>query len=141
MKKLGRIALCLLGVAHVVTALVLLPATLFFGYYSMIVLVPALIWLVILGVRLCRPGGRLRRQLLITHIVLAPLAGLLVAYGAWALRAARQSAEGGGGLLGAVGVIPIGMGLVAGLLSLITLVTTFTTTYAETTKKRDNSPR
>lgn len=111
----------LLGAAHIAVAIILLPASTFFGYISIIAMVPALVWLIILGLRLWRTSTGAARVLRVTHLVLAPLAVLLVLYGLYALHAARQSAVNGGGLLGAFGLIPIVMGLLAGGLSLVSL--------------------
>jgi hypothetical protein len=104
-----------------VVAIVLLPLSTFLGYFSVLVVVPALVWLVILGFRLRRPDIRLLKALRYTHLFMAPFAVLIFVYGLFALSAARQSAEAGGGLLGAFGLIPIVMGLLAGSLSVISL--------------------
>lgn len=111
----------ILGVAHVLVAIILLPTAFFLGIFSILTIFPGLIWLVILGCRLCWGLRSVRTTLRITHLVLAPLAALLVVYGMFCLEAARQSAEFGGGLLGAFGLIPIIMGIVAGGLSVVSL--------------------
>ena len=97
----------ILGVAHIIVAIILLPTVFFLGFFSIPTIVPGLIWLVILGFRLCRSRRAIRTALRLTHSVLAPLAALLVVYGTFCLHAARRSAESGGGLLGAFGLIPI----------------------------------
>jgi hypothetical protein len=88
-------------------------------------LLPGTIWFVILGTRVLRPGIAVRRALLATHAALAPLSVLLVVYGVHCLRAARRSAEAGGGLLGAVGLLPIVMGALAGGLAVVSLCAAF----------------
>jgi hypothetical protein len=95
----------------------------FLGFFTIPVIVPGLIWLAVLGFRLLRPDRTVRTALRFTHAVLGPLAILLVIYGWFCLQAAQRSAEAGGGLLGAVGLIPIVMGTLAGSLSVVSLIT------------------
>jgi hypothetical protein len=111
----------LLGLAHLLVAVVLLPLAGFFGCFSMALALPGIAWLVVLGVRLMRSDRSVRKALRSTHLVLGPLAVLLVIYGLYCLRAAAASAEAGGGLLGAFGLIPIAMGVLTGCLSVIAL--------------------
>ncbi len=134
MKQSTRISLGLLGVAHVLVAIALLPVATFVGFFSVVVVLPAMIWLAILGFRLWRPTRALRRLLRVTHLLLGPVAVLLVVYGLFCLHAARGSAEGGGGLLGAVGLIPIVMGSLAGILSIVSLCVSFSHAFNETTE-------
>jgi hypothetical protein len=108
-------------VAHILAAIILLPAVFFLGIFSILTIFPGLIWLVILGIRLCRGHKTVRAALQRTHLVLAPLAALLVIYGVFCLQAAQRSAESGGGLLGTFGLIPIVWGVVAGGLSIVSL--------------------
>ena len=115
----------LLGAAHIAVAIALLPLNLFFGLFSLLTIVPGLIWLTILGCRLWRPNARLRIVLRNTHLVLALISILLVVYGLYALHAAQRSAEAGGGLLGAFGLIPIVLGLIAGSLSAVSLCVSY----------------
>jgi hypothetical protein len=117
----ARIIQRLLGISHILVAIVLLPTITFLGYFSILIVIPGLIWLIVLGIWLWRPGCSVRKALRVTHFVLAPLAVLLVAYGLYCLRAAQRSAEGGGGLLGAVGLMPIVMGVLAWSLSIVSL--------------------
>ena len=49
----------------------------------------------------------------------------MAAYGLYALHAAQRSAEAGGGLLGAFGLIPIVLGLIAGSLSMVSLFVSY----------------
>jgi hypothetical protein len=113
--------LAVLGLGHLALAIVLAPTALFFGSVSIVLVAPMVVWLVVLGIRLVHPTAGLRRQLLVTHLAMLPFAGLLVAYGVFALREAARSAESGGGLLGAFGLIPIVMGLLAAGLSVVSL--------------------
>lgn len=106
-------------------AIILLPTALFLGFFTIPVVVPGLIWLVVLGFRLWRPDPKVRTALRVTHTVLGPLAVLLVVYGWFCLHAARRSAEAGGGLLGGFGLIPIVMGVLAGALSIVSLYTVY----------------
>jgi hypothetical protein len=118
-----------LGVAHIVIAILLLPTSMFLSFFSVPIVIPALLWLAILGIRLWRPDTKLQTTLRYTHFVLAPFAILLVVFGICALRDAQRSAEAGGGLLGAFGLIPLAMGLCAGVLSLVSLYVAYSTTF------------
>jgi hypothetical protein len=73
-----RTMLVILGVAHIIVAIILLPTVFFLGFFSIPTIVPGLIWLVFLGFRLCRGRRAGRTALRLTHSVLAPLAALLV---------------------------------------------------------------
>jgi hypothetical protein len=121
----------ILGVAHIVVAVILLPATAFLGFTSALIVIPGLIWLIVLGLRLWRPYPRLRTALRNTHLVLAPFAILLTVYGFYALRKAGESAEGGGGLLGAFGLIPIVMGIFAAALSIASLCVSYSSAFTD----------
>jgi hypothetical protein len=116
-------------VGHIIVAFVLLPASIFFSVLSIPIVIPALIWLAVLGIRLWRPHAGLRRALVRTHVILGPIAVLLVVHGFHALDAARRSAEGGGGLLGAVGLIPIIMGFAEGALAVASLCISYSTVF------------
>lgn len=111
----------ILGVAHILVAIILLPTVFFLGIFGIPTIFPGLIWLVILGIRLCSGHKTLRIALRRTHLVLAPLAVLFVIFGVFCLQAAQRSAEAGGGLLGPFGLIPIAWGIVAGGLSIVSL--------------------
>lgn len=121
MNRRKRTMQVILGVAHIIVAIILLPTVFFLGFFSIPTIFPGLTWLVILGFRLCRGHRAVRTALRLTHLVLAPLAALLVVYGTFCLQAARRSAASGGGLLGAFGLIPLVMGVVAGGLSVVSL--------------------
>ena len=97
----------LLAVAHIIAAVALLPMTLFLGAGVAPLLVVLPLWYGLLGIWLFRPSLTVRTALRTTHIVMAPFALGVGAYGVFALKAAQRSAEGGGGLLGTFGVIPI----------------------------------
>ena len=114
-------ALRILGVGHIVVAVALLPISMFLGIGTAPVLLAVPLWFVTLGIWLFRPSLLLRSVLRSTHIVAAPFAVWFCAYGVFALRAAVKSAEGGGGLLGGFGFIPIIVGLLSGLLSVFSL--------------------
>ena len=133
MTKPTRIGFRLLSLAHVAIAIILLPTVMFFGFLSLLVVTPGLVWLAILGFRLWRPSYRLRAMLRHTHRVLLPFSILLVAYGFFALDAAQRSAEAGGGLLGGFGLIPIVMGLFAGSLSIVSLLVCHSTAFEKMT--------
>lgn len=57
-----------------------------------------------------------------THWAFLLIDVLLVAYGIFALRAAERSAARGGGLLGGIGLVPLGLGMVMALFSGVTLL-------------------
>ena len=130
-----------LGVAHVLVAVLLLPASTFLGILFMPLAVSGLIWLVILGFRLWSPDHDARRALRITHLALAPLAVLLVAYGLYCVRATRRSAEGG--LFDAFAYLPIGMGLAAAGLAFVSLLVSYASAIEKTPgggRQQENDP-
>ena len=116
MKKSHSTLLRTLGVAHVVVAIILLPANLFIGFLTIPFVLPAQLWLFFLGLRLWRPDARIQSVLRFTHLVLAPFAILLIVYGAYALRTPT-----GGGHHGTFGLLPITLGACSGLLALWSL--------------------
>ena len=128
-----RMLLRSLGIAHVLVAIVLLPAATFLGIFTIPVVVPGVIWLAVLGVRLWRPSPKVCRALRVTRTLLVPFAVLLVLYGWYCLRAAQRSAEAGGGLLGAFGLIPIVMGVLAGTLAIVSLFAAKSKAFMKTT--------
>ena len=134
-----HILLRLLGVAHVLVAIVLLPVATFFGLFTIPIIVPGLVWLAVLGFRLWRADRTVRKALRVTHAVLGPLAILLIAYGWFCLRAAQRSAEAGGGLLGAVGLVPIVIGMLVGSLTVVTLFAARSDAFAHTTGAESGS--
>jgi hypothetical protein len=104
-----------LAVVHVVAGLLLMPWTLLFGVPLAPLLAIGSIWLMILGYRLWRQGDGVGVLLRRTHVVVVVVAVLLCAYGLFALRAAERSAAAGGGLLGAYGFLPLGLGIMLGV--------------------------
>ena len=77
-------------------------------------------WIVALGARvLARPTPGVLRALRWTDAAALVLGLLLAAFGAWMLEMASRSSERGGGLLGALGFVPLIFGgVVAGLATL-----------------------
>jgi hypothetical protein len=113
-----------LGAAHVIVGLLLLPVSMAFGLLLTPILALGPLWIVVLGVLLWRSSARVFTLARRTHIVGTAIAVLLLLHGILALRAAARSAAEGGGLLGAYGLIPIGYGLLLGLLSTVSLILT-----------------
>jgi hypothetical protein len=106
---------------HILVGLALLPVSAYLGAEVAPVLLVVPLWFIVLGVWLWRPSETLRRAMRSTHIVAAPFAVWIVAYGVFALVADR-SAEESSGLLGVFGVIPIVVGILAAALSVWSLV-------------------
>ena len=75
-----------------------------------------------LGLRLWRSDLNVTTALRRTHFVYLAIDALLIAYGVYALRAAQLSAARGGGLLGGLGLLPLGLGLMLAAFSVITLL-------------------
>ena len=110
-----------LAVAHVAIAVLLIPVALFPITLAPILLVgPA--WAILLARRLWRRDPTVMRTLRRTHLVFLAIEALLIWYGVWMLKAAEASAARGGGLLGGLGLIPIGLGVFLGCFSILTLV-------------------
>lgn len=110
-----------LGWAHILVALLVIPMTGFFGLTLAPLLIAGPIWLAMVGVRLLRgrPGAwTVARR---THLFAGLVAVLMVEYGLYARRAAALSADEGGGLLGALGYLPLILGISLGTLSAVTL--------------------
>ena len=89
----------------------------FFGLAAAPVLALAPLWMIYLGIRLWAPNDRIVAMLRTTHRISLGIAALLVLYGVSALRAAERSAAHGGGLLGAFGLLPLGLGILLGILA------------------------
>jgi len=94
---------------------------------SVVVMVLPLIafplWVLALGVRSLWPlSPRAIRALRRTQLVVIAWAALLSLSGALMLRAAERSAARGGGLLGGVGLLPLGLGVVVLALALVALL-------------------
>jgi hypothetical protein len=112
-----------LAVAHVAIAILLMPLMLFPIALAPIMLIgPARA--ILLARRLWRRDATVIRALRRTHVVFLAIDALLIWYGAWMLKAAEESARRGGGLLGGLGVIPIGLGVFLAVFSAITLLLT-----------------
>jgi hypothetical protein len=109
-----------LAVAHIVIAILLIPLSLFPITLAPIVLIGP-VWAILLARRLWRRDPAVLRPLRRTHFIFLAIDGLMIWYGAWMLKAAEASAARGGGLLGGIGVIPIGLGIFLGCFSLVTL--------------------
>lgn len=111
----------LLGLAHVIVGLALLPVSAYLGAEVAPALLVVPVWFIVLGVWSRRPSETLRVAMRSTHIVAAPFAVWIVAYGVFALVASYRSDEGGG-LLSVFGFIPIIVGLLAAVLSVWSLM-------------------
>ena len=111
-----------LSVGHIVIGVLLLPVALLFGGILAPILMAGPIWGIVLGVKLWQRGTEMFTALRRTHWAFLLIDVLLVAYGIFALRAAERSAARGGGLLGGIGLVPLGLGLVLALFSGVTLV-------------------
>jgi len=110
-----------LAVAHVAIAILLMPLMLFPLTLAPIMLIGP-VWAILLARRLWRRDPTVIRAVRRTHVVFLAIDALLIWYGIWMLKAAEESAARGGGLLGGLGVIPIGLGIVLALFSVVTLV-------------------
>jgi hypothetical protein len=110
-----------LAVAHGVIAILLIPITLFPITLMPIMLIGPL-WAMLLARRLWKRDATVIPALRRTHVVFLILDALLIWYGVWMLEAAEQSAARGGGLMGGLGVIPIGLGVMLAAFSIITLI-------------------
>jgi hypothetical protein len=110
-----------LGVAHILVGLLLLPLATVIGLVGVPLLALPSLWLMALGVHLWRGGPRVALALRRTHMVSLVIALLLGLSGVFALGAASRSAAAGGGLLGAFGILPIGLGLALGGLAVTSL--------------------
>ena len=110
-----------LAVAHIGIAILLIPLMLFPLTLAPIMLIGP-VWAILLARRLWRRDPTVIRAVRRTHVVFLAIDALLIWYGIWMLKAAEESAARGGGLLGGLGVIPIGLGIVLALFSVVTLV-------------------
>lgn len=101
----------ILGIGHIVVSILLLPYCILLGYTQLPLVAIGLIWLIILGIKLMHPRPGLRNLLRNTHVVVLIQAVYLIAFGIMTLQGASRSAETGGGLMGAFGLIPLGIGI------------------------------
>ncbi len=109
-----------LAVGHIVIGLVLLPMTWAGALFAPILMIGP-VWGIVLGTRLWKRAPNVVRSLRRTHVVFLLIDALMIWYGVWMLRAAEASAARGGGLLGGLGAIPIGLGIVLAMFSLLSL--------------------
>lgn len=112
-----------LALAHIAISILLMPFTLFPITLAPIMLTGP-VWTILLARRMWRLDLSVLPTLRRTHVVFLLIDALLIWYGMWMLRAAAESAARGGGLLGGIGVIPIGLGIGLGCFSIFTLVVT-----------------
>jgi len=110
-----------LAVAHILIAILLVPAALFPLTLAPVMLIGP-VWATRLGVRMWRREAAIARTVRRTHYVFLAVDGLLIWYGFWMLRAAEESARHGGGLLGGLGLIPIVTGGALAAFSSMTLL-------------------
>ena len=112
-----------LAAAHITIAILLIPVSLFPLPLLPIMLIGP-VWAILLSRRLWRGDVTAIRALRRTHFVFLAIDALLIWYGFWMLKAAEESARRGGGLLGGLGVIPIGIGVFLAAFSVVTLLLT-----------------
>lgn len=117
----------ILALLQLEVSVALAPLALFLSIPSIIVVLPLMLWLWVLSVRVLlnkewQLPARLLVYLQLTHWSLVVLEALLIVYGIYALKGAHASAAAGGGLLGAFGLFPIGIGLLSGIGSITTIV-------------------
>jgi hypothetical protein len=109
-----------LAIAHVAIAILLIPMSLFPLTLAPILLIGP-VWAMLLARRMWRSDPTVLGSLRRTHLVFLMIDVALIWYGIWMLKAAEESARRGGGLLGGLGIIPIGLGLFLGCFSIVTL--------------------
>ena len=125
--RLNLTARFTLALLQIGVSVALVPLGLFLSALSFFLVLPLMLWLWALAARLLlhkerQVAARLSMSLQRSHWALIVLEGLLIVYGPYALDATRVSAADGRGLLGAFGIIPIGIGLLAGIVSIATIV-------------------
>ena len=109
-----------LAVAHVIIAIALmLVSTLTIFAFPLFLIGP--IWAIMLARRMWRADPTVIQPLRRTHYVFLGIDAVMIAYGLLALKAAEESAKRGGGLLGGFGIIPIAIGSVLAVFSVIVL--------------------
>ncbi|SRR5258706_1306481 len=111
-----------LAIGHIVIGVLLLPVALLSGGILAPILMAGPIWGIVLGVKLWQRGTEMFTSLRRTHWGFLLIDVLLVAYGIFALRAAERSASHGGGLLGGIGLLPLGLAIMMALFSGVTLM-------------------
>jgi hypothetical protein len=111
-----------LAIAHIIIGALLMPIIVALALVVAPVLLAGPIWGIMLGLRLWRSDLTVTAALRRTHFVYLTIDAVLIAYGVFALRAAERSAARGGGLLGGLGLLPLGLGLMLAAFSVITLL-------------------
>jgi hypothetical protein len=112
-----------LAVAHIVIAIVLmLLSVVTIWAFPLFLIGP--VWAILLARRMWRRDPTVVRSLRRTHAVFLGIDAVMIAYGVWMLKAAEESAKRGGGLLGGLGIIPIGLGCILAVFSIIVLACT-----------------
>jgi len=124
MSPISATRLRVVAAAQILLGILLLPFSMFFGSTPGLVLALAPIGVIVLGCRVWRRGAGAVALARRTAWVSLTVAIVAMAYGLFALRAAARSAAGGGGLLGAFGLLPLTLGLVIACLAGISLVLT-----------------
>jgi hypothetical protein len=115
------LAFRLTGLLHMLSGLLSLLVAVAFVMTLTPLAVLGPVWFIVLGGWLWHPGREVFIWLRRTHLVVIPLAVMQVVYGLLALRAAEESAARGGGLLGPIGLYPLGLGIWFTLLAALTL--------------------
>jgi len=110
-----------LAAAHILLAILIVPLTLTIPILMPIFLIGP-VWAIKLGLRMWRREPNLARTIRNTHLAFLAVDGLLIWWGFAMLRAAEESAKRGGGLLGGLGLYPIGIGIVLAVFSTVTLL-------------------
>lgn len=111
-----------LSAVHFLIAIPLIGLSTFFGLVMVPVLAAVPIWFCVLGNQLWHgPSPRTCRWMRVTHLLSLFLSAALVVIGVFTLQAAARSAAHGGGLLGAFGFIPLGVGVVLAALAIASL--------------------
>lgn len=98
-----------------------LTGALVLGLGLVVLMIPLSIWIGALGVQTLRGLRASIAKIPKLHFALLPVSLLLIGYGFFALHAAHESARHGGGLFGAFGLIPIGVGSLVTILSVLSL--------------------
>lgn len=112
----------LLGWAHILIAILIVPTAAFFGLWFAPVLIAGPVWLAGVGVRLMRRSPEAWTMARRTHLIAGPVAILLGVYGLFAISEAALSAAEGGGLLGVFGYYPLTVAFGLAAVSAVTLV-------------------
>lgn len=112
-----------LAVCHILLAILIAPMTLAVPILAPIFLIGP-VWAIRLGLRMWKREPGLAKTLGRTHFAFLVVDGLLIWWGFAMLQAAEESARRGGGLLGGLGLFPIGLGIVLALFSIVTLLLT-----------------